>query len=82
MRGNKELHVLSWLASGDTLAARRMRIGFSHRFPDLWRIRDQIEKLARTLIPHMINEERFLFPNVSTFQTGDRAKSHNSLSLH
>jgi len=40
------------------------------RFPELRRVRDQIEKLARTLIPHMINEERFLFPYISTFDTG------------
>lgn len=51
-------------------SARSLCGAHAGRFPELRRVRDQIEKLARTLIPHMINEERFLFPYISTFDTG------------
>ncbi|MEO6487501.1 MAG: DUF542 domain-containing protein [Thermoanaerobaculia bacterium] len=51
-------------------SARSLCGAHASRFPELWRVRDQIEKLARSLIPHMINEERFLFPYINTFETG------------
>jgi regulator of cell morphogenesis and NO signaling len=40
------------------------------RFPEIWKIRDQIEKLARDLIPHMAREERYLFPYIASLEHG------------
>ncbi len=51
-------------------SARTLCGTHASRFPELWRTRDLIEQLARTMIPHMSNEERFLFPYISTFETG------------
>jgi len=34
--------------------------------PELWQIRNALEDLARQLVPHMLKEERFLFPYINS----------------
>ncbi len=40
------------------------------RFPEIWVVREQLEKLARDLIPHMAKEERYLFPYIDSLVEG------------
>jgi regulator of cell morphogenesis and NO signaling len=40
------------------------------RFPEIRMVREQLEKLARDLIPHMVKEERYLFPYIDSLIEG------------
>jgi regulator of cell morphogenesis and NO signaling len=42
------------------------RIASSHsaKHPELWALKASLEDIARKLIPHMVSEERFLFPYI------------------
>lgn len=51
-------------------SARMLCSAHAGRFPWLSDIRDDLEKMARDLIPHMSKEERFLFPYINGFEQG------------
>lgn len=52
--------------------ARTLCSAHAGRFPELWKVRDHIEMLARDLLPHMRTEERYLFPYIASFAAGAR----------
>ncbi len=47
-------------------------LGSAHneRFPVIWDVRRKLEDLARELIPHMLREERYLFPYINGMDQG------------
>lgn len=51
-------------------SARTLCSAHAARYPWFWEIRDQLERIARDLIPHMSKEERFLFPYINGFEKG------------
>lgn len=51
-------------------SARTLCSAHEGRFPWFWEIRDQLERIARDLIPHMSKEERYLFPYINGFEKG------------
>lgn len=44
------------------------RVAAAHaaKHPELWQIKNSLEDIARKLVPHMVAEERFLFPYISS----------------
>jgi regulator of cell morphogenesis and NO signaling len=44
------------------------RVGAGHaaKHPELWQIKNSLEDIARKLVPHMVTEERYLFPYISS----------------
>ncbi|HSP17142.1 MAG TPA: DUF542 domain-containing protein [Thermoanaerobaculia bacterium] len=51
-------------------AARALASAHSDKIPVLWDIRRKIEELAHDLIPHMMREERYLFPYIDGMDLG------------
>ncbi len=50
--------------------ARALGSAHNERFPVIWDIRRKLEDLARDLIPHMLREERYLFPYINGMDQG------------
>lgn len=50
--------------------ARRLCGSHGQTFKEIWTVRDEIEELARELVPHMQNEERYLFPYIAGMDGG------------
>ncbi len=50
--------------------ARSIGSAHNERFPVIWDVRRKLEDLARELIPHMLREERYLFPYISGMDQG------------
>lgn len=40
--------------------------GHAAAHPELWPLKREVEQLAHHLVPHMLNEERYLFPYIAT----------------
>jgi regulator of cell morphogenesis and NO signaling len=52
------------------VTARALTSAHTEKFPALWDIRRKIEELAHELIPHMLREERYLFPYIDSMDLG------------
>ena len=59
------------------------QVGSAHagRFPQLRKIGDAVQDLARDLVPHMVNEERYLFPYIASMQRPVGADSNSLVPL-
>ena len=44
----------------------RVAAGHAAKHPELWQIKNSLEDIARKLVPHMVTEERYLFPYISS----------------
>jgi len=55
------------------IRARSLSSSHGRRLRELWQTRDQLEELARDLIPHMSTEERYLFPYIRSMTETMRA---------
>jgi regulator of cell morphogenesis and NO signaling len=50
--------------------ARALASAHSEKFPVLWDVKNELEDLAHELIPHMLREERYLFPYITGMDQG------------
>ena len=44
----------------------RIAAGHAAKHPELWQIKNSLEDIARKLVPHMVTEERYLFPYIAS----------------
>jgi regulator of cell morphogenesis and NO signaling len=42
--------------------------GHAAAHPELWQLKQEVERLTYHLVPHMLNEEKYLFPYMATME--------------